>query len=187
MHQNIVKGWVKHLDFTILDILCLEIAFFTSYFFRNGFPSGGLSEQYQNMVWAIILVGLLAVFFMNSYEEIIRRGYMVELKQTLFHCAFVSVGLIVWMFIFKESSSYSRMVVLSMYPVSVCYMIVVRLTWKRVLRMRIRGKKEKRKVMIISTAARIEDKMCIRDRRRNGCADPCPGGKRCRKKPGQHP
>lgn len=157
MHQNIVKGWVKHLDFTILDILCLEVAFFTSYFFRNGFPKGGLSEQYQNMVWAIILVGLLAVFFMNSYEEIIRRGYMVELKQTLFHCAFVSVGLIVWMFIFKESSSYSRMVVLSMYPVSVCYMIVVRLTWKRILRMRIRGKKEKRKVMIISTEARIED------------------------------
>ena len=157
MHQNIVKNWVKHLDFTILDILCLEVAFLTSYFIRNGFPRGGFDEQYQNMVWAIIFVGLLAVFFLNSYEDIICRGYVIELKQTLFHCAFVSVGLIVWMFIFKESSSYSRMVVLSMYPVSVCYMIVVRLAWKRVLRIRIRGRKEKRKVMIISTSARIED------------------------------
>ncbi len=158
MHQNIVKNWVKHLDFTILDILCLEVAFLTSYFIRNGFPRGGFDEQYQNMVWAIIFVGLLAVFFLNSYEDIICRGYVIELKQTLFHCAFVSVGLIVWMFIFKESSSYSRMVVLSMYPVSVCYMIVVK-GWpgKESYVSGYVEEKEKRKVMIISTSARIED------------------------------
>lgn len=48
--------------------------------------------------------------FLNSYEGIIRRGYMVEIKRTLSHCGFVSLGLIVWMFSFKESSSYSRFV-----------------------------------------------------------------------------
>lgn len=107
MYQNIVKGWAKHLDFTILDIVCLEVAFFISYLIRNGFPEGGLSDQYQSMIWAIVFVSLLAVFFINSYENIIRRGYMAEIKQSILHCGFVTVGLIIWIFIFKESSSYS--------------------------------------------------------------------------------
>lgn len=157
MHQNIVKGWAKHLDFTILDTICLEAAFLICYILRNGFPSGGLADQYENMLWAIIFVNLLAVFFMNSYNDIIRRGYMVEIKQVILHCAFVTVGLIVWMFIFKESSSYSRIVVMSMYPLSVCVIIVERLFWKRILRIRIRGRKEKRKVLVLSTEARVED------------------------------
>ena len=157
MYQNIVKGWAKHIDFTILDIVCLEVAFFISYLIRNGYPSGGLSDQYQSMVWAIVLVSLLAVFFINSYENIIRRGYMAEIKQVIFHCGFVTIGLIIWMFIFKESSSYSRAIVLAMCPISMCFMIVERLIWKRIVRIRISGKKAKRKVLIISTSERIEN------------------------------
>lgn len=157
MYRNIIKGWSKHLDFIMIDIVCLEVAFFISYIIRNGFPISGFSQEYQNMVWAIVFVDVLAVFFLNSYDEIIRRGYVTEIKQVLFHCGGVTVGLIVWMFIFKESSTYSRMIVLSMYPISVCFMIVSRLCWKRIIRMRIQGKKELRKVLIISTEERIED------------------------------
>lgn len=157
MYRNIVKGWIAHIDFTILDILCLEIAFFISYTVRNGYPRYGFSEQYQSMIWAIIFVSLLAVFFENSYENIIHRGYIVEIKQTLLHCAFVTIGLIVWMFIFKESSSYSRTIVLTMYPGSVCLLIVERLCWKRISRMRIRGKSKLRKILVVSTAERIRD------------------------------
>ena len=157
MSQNFLRGWTKHLDFTVIDILCLEVAFFISYLVRNGFPKGGLSDQYQNMVWAIVFVSVLVVFFMNSYDNIIGRGYVTEIKQTLFHAGAVTVGLIVWMFIFKESSSYSRIIVMAMYPASVCLMIVARLFWKRIIRIRIRGKKVLRKVLIVSTDSRIED------------------------------
>lgn len=157
MNQNFLKGWTKHLDFTLIDILCLEMAFFISYTVRQGFPIHGLSEQYQNMGWAIIFVSILVVFFMNSYENIVSRGYVIEIKQCLCHAGAVTVGLIVWMFIFKESSTYSRIIVLSMYPVSICLMIIARLAWKRVIRIRIREKKELRKVLVVSTEERIED------------------------------
>lgn len=157
MYRNIVKGWIANIDFTILDILCLEIAFFISYTVRNGYPRGGFSEQYQSMIWAIIFVSLLAVFFENSYHKIIQRGNIAEIKQTLLHCAFVTIGLIVWMFIFKESSSYSRAIVLSMYPGGVCLMAVVRICWKRVSYMRIRKKRELRRVLVVSLANRIEN------------------------------
>lgn len=152
-----MRGWMKHIDFTLFDLVCLEAAFFLSYSYRNGFPKNGLSHQYENMVWAIIFVGLLAVFFLNTYTDIVKRGYIMEIKSTLLYCGFVSAGLIIWMFIFKESSSFSRMVVLSMYPVSVGFVTIERLAWKRVLRTLLREKEVLRKVIIISTEKRISD------------------------------
>lgn len=157
MHKNIFKGWTKHLDFIILDIICLEAAFFISYIVRNGYPTGGLSEQYQNMCWAIIFVDILSIFFLDSYSDIIRRGYIVEIKQVILHCFAVTVGLIVWMFAFKESSFYSRVIIFLMYSISVCFLIIVRLCWKRIIRLRIRGKKDLRKILVISTEARIKN------------------------------
>lgn len=157
MYRNIIKGWSKHLDFTIIDIICLEVAFFIAYIVRNGFPTGGFTQQYENLVWAIVFVDILAVFFLNGYDDIIQRGYVMEIKQVLLHCGGVTAGLIIWMFIFKESSTYSRIIVLCMCPIGACFMIVARLCWKRVIRIRIREKKEYRKVLIISTEKRIED------------------------------
>ena len=39
MFKEIVKGWTKHIDFMILDILCLEISFLIAYGIRNGFTN----------------------------------------------------------------------------------------------------------------------------------------------------
>ena len=157
MYQDIIKSWVKHLDFMILDVVSLEIAFFISYFIRNGSPGSGLSEQYENMIMAILLLSIMAAFFLSSYTGIIRRGYIKEIKQTLSHCGFVILGLIVWMFAFKESDSYSRIIVLSMYPISAFITLAARLFWKRIIRLRIRSRKKMRKFLIISTESRIED------------------------------
>ncbi len=157
MYQSIAKDKRRHIDFMIIDSLCLELAFLISYVIRNGFNRNGFTIQYRNMVWAIILANLLIIFLFNSYEGIVQRGYIEELKQVFIQCTFIMAVLIVWMFVFKESSSYSRIVVLSMYPMSICIMYAERLFWKRIVRMSIRGKKQLRRVMIISTEDWIED------------------------------
>lgn len=36
MYKKERKSWMKHLDFTILDIICLELAYALSYFMRFG-------------------------------------------------------------------------------------------------------------------------------------------------------
>lgn len=40
----------------------------------------------------VLLLHIVATFFMNSYEDVIRRGYLMELKKSLVHCAFVTIG-----------------------------------------------------------------------------------------------
>lgn len=158
MYKEIVKGWIKHLDFMLIDILSLEISFLIAYAVRNNIEGGiFLPEIYRTLAVMIIIMNICVVFFSNSYESIIRRGYLVELKKVMIHCMWIVVGLIVWMFAIKQSREYSRIVILSMYPISVCIMTAARLIWKRILRIRIRENKDSRKIMVVTTDERAKD------------------------------
>lgn len=156
MYKDIIKGWVKHLDFMLLDIFCLELSFIITYLLRQNIPENGMPKLYQNLMGMILVLDVCAVFFCNSYSEIIRRGYLVELKKTLIHCGFVELGIIVWMFFIKQSSEYSRAVIFAMYPVSVCLVLGGRLFWKRVIRLQRKYKKDRRKILIVTTKENAE-------------------------------
>ena len=131
MYREIVKGCIKHLDFMLIDILSLEISFLIAYAFRNNLHGNMfLPDIYRTMAVMIAIIDICIVFFSNSYESIIRRGYLVELKKVMIHCMWVVICIIVWMFATKQSNAYSRIVVLSMYPISVCIMSIFRMIWK---------------------------------------------------------
>ena len=36
MYRRKAKGWYKHIDFIILDIICLELSFLIAYVIRHG-------------------------------------------------------------------------------------------------------------------------------------------------------
>lgn len=155
MYRDALKGWIKHIDFLIIDIVCLEVSFLIVYTLRNDMRVAPLPQLYRDLVTVIILIDICTVFFRSSYKDIIRRGYLVELRETMLHCAFVTAGVIIWMFVIKQSADYSRIIVLGMYPVSVCICYFSRLAWKRMIRIRIREGKRLRKLMVISSAERI--------------------------------
>ena len=35
MYRKNANGWVKHIDFMILDMICLQLAFIMAYFIKN--------------------------------------------------------------------------------------------------------------------------------------------------------
>ena len=45
MYKKSPQGWLKHWDFILVDIICLQLAFVVAYFVRMGFgnPDGGIS------------------------------------------------------------------------------------------------------------------------------------------------
>ena len=160
--KEIVKGWTKHIDFMILDILCLEISFLIAYGMRNGFTDiFSMPRMYENMFLALIVLDICVVFFFNSYECIIKRGYLAEIRQVLIHNLWIVVGFIVGLFLVQQTSQYSRAIVLTMYPISVCLMLAARLAWKRVIRVERKRKKDLRNVFVITTSQRASS--VIRD------------------------
>jgi exopolysaccharide biosynthesis polyprenyl glycosylphosphotransferase len=157
MYKDGIKGWLKHLDFMILDIFSLELGFILAYLIREGVPEAGIPRIYINVMMMLIFIDICAVFFLNSYSNIIYRTYMEEIKKACTHCAIVVVGMIVWMFSSKISAVYSRTIVIGMYPICVLLMIGTRLVWKRLVRIRIQKNKAARKVLLITTDEYVEE------------------------------
>ena len=76
MYREVIKGWFKHLDFMILDAVILEFSLLITYFSRHGFDTG-ITREYKNVMLMVIVLHIVATFFMNSYNGVIRRGYLV--------------------------------------------------------------------------------------------------------------
>lgn len=158
MFKEIAKGWTKHLDFMVLDIICLEISFLIAYVLRNGMAvHSRMPGIYGDLMLVLVVIDICVVFFLNSYEEIVRRGYLIEIRQILVHDGWIMIALIVWMFLIGQSNQYSRLIVIMMYPISVMLMVVVRLVWKRFVRIHIQKQKGLRKVLVVTTDSRAKD------------------------------
>ena len=69
MYKKENKSWAKHLDFTLLDIACLQLAFLLSYFLRLGISLPYRNEQYQRTVLQISLR------FKNYGDMVIKSPY----------------------------------------------------------------------------------------------------------------
>lgn len=105
----------------------------------------------------IVCIDICVVFFCNSYQDIIRRGYLIELKKTIVHCAAVCVGIIIWMFMFKNTEDYSRIVIGLTGLLSICVVFTARIIWKKILRIRISYNQELRKILVITESERAEE------------------------------
>ncbi len=157
MYKDVIKGWMKHADFMLIDIACLELSFLIAYVLRQGFPDHGISKLYQILMGMIIIADICTVFFCDSYSNIIFRGYLIELKQVMIHCAWVVVSIIVYFFFSKQSSDYSRIIMILMYPISVCIMITARLAWKSALRIKRRNDMDLRRIMVVTTQSQVDE------------------------------
>ena len=47
MYRKKGRGWTKHIDFMLIDIACIVIAFFISYVIRFGFNNPYVDKDYR--------------------------------------------------------------------------------------------------------------------------------------------
>ena len=156
MYRRGKSGWFKHLDFMMLDMLCLELALMMAYMIRNGFVRPFDDDRYARLGVVILLLHVCVVFFFDSYKSIVKRGYLIEIKAVLKHNTLILCAVFVFLFATKQSAVYSRLILTLMWEISFCFMIVARLAWKRVVRKWIRKDKRKRSVLVVADSDRIE-------------------------------
>ena len=109
MYKRRRQRWMKHLDFIILDALALQIAFILSYSIYNGevgLPY--LSETYRTIgIFLFLLDAFLAISF-DNFHNVLDRGMLVELSQTVKLALMDYAGLATVLFAMKMSGAYSR-------------------------------------------------------------------------------
>ena len=100
MYRKNANGWLKHIDFIILDMICLQIAFVVAYFIKNGNIHLYNNFLYRNMAIIIELADLMVLLIFGTLKGVLKRGYYQEFVniKTWVYC------LLIVCFIFVYSS-----------------------------------------------------------------------------------
>ena len=108
MYRKISQGWLKHLDFIVLDLLCLHVAFVFAYIVRHGLHNPYAIEDYRIIAIIYTLTDLLLIIFFNTMKDVLKRGLRREFTMTLIHTLLLAVIVSFYLFSVQNGDSYSR-------------------------------------------------------------------------------
>ena len=153
MYKKENNSWLKHIDFVILDILCLQLAFILAYEIcvAKGIPY--LNPLYENMAFVLVIFQLLVSFFGESFSGVLRRGFLIEMKCMIEHEICVMLLAVLYLFMSQQGVMYSRGAFTIMCTLYFFIAYAARIGWKKVIRSRKFAEGEKRSILIITTDA----------------------------------
>lgn len=108
MYRKNKNNWVKHLDFMILDLICLQVAFFLAYTLRHRTVNLYTNYIYANLSIVLILIDVCLLIFLNTLKNVLKRGYLVEFIATIKHVAIVGLVAVLYLFSVKDAGNFSR-------------------------------------------------------------------------------
>ena len=155
MYRKNNNSWIKHWDFEILDVLCLELAFFFSYGIRHMETWPVIPPMYLRLSILLVIFDFITVFFLRSYKNILQRNRWQELVEVIKHVSFVELILLLYEYVTKEADVLSRTVFLLSWGIAVVCSWIVRIAWKDVIRRRMQQQRHKSNMLIISDSEHI--------------------------------
>lgn len=156
MYKQNHKGWSKHFDFFILDIMLLEVAFFLSYGIRHDWIFHYNMAYYRRMGVLMVLVSICIGLIRESYHGVLRREGIEELKDTVIHISITEITIIAITFFMKDIY-YSREVFLLFWVFGIALCFIGRSILKYVIHRQMILNREKRQVLIVTTTQLAEE------------------------------
>ena len=155
MYRKNGKGWLKHWDFILIDIICIEVAFFASFVIRHIYGDVVNPDLYMQSGVLLLVFDLIAMLVNNSYSGIIQRTKWPELLVTIKHVTITNLLLLLYEYIMKETELFSRTVFLLSWGCSVVLCWCSRLVWKKILRNYFCSEENQANMLVISTTDHI--------------------------------
>ena len=130
MYRRNERGWFKHLDFLMVDLVALELSFAVAVLLRFGFAGPADASLYGKVAVLLVIIHCCVVFFDESYHGILRRGYLIEAKATVKHVVLV-VGLLLLYLYLTKQTELARMFFLYFVITSLVLIWVFRCLYKK--------------------------------------------------------
>ena len=146
------KSWLKHLDFTILDIVCLEASLVIAYLLRFGWYMPYAREPYERLAVIVVLIDICVVFFFEPYNGILRRGHFQEANACITFCTIIFAGVLAYEVATKQTEIYSRKVIYAYWLISMALVFTERFVVKHIIRQRMRNEKNLSVMILLTTA-----------------------------------
>ena len=149
MYRKKAGGWLKHLDFIVLDLLCIQAAFLLAYAVRMGPTSPYRDEAYKEIGIIVLLAEVAVVLLTGAFSGILRRGRYEEFGATIRQACLVEAVVITGLFTTQTSADYSRFVIYLTGVLYVCMSYFLRVLWKAFL-IRRRAVTDQRSLLLVT-------------------------------------
>ena len=134
MYKREYEGWMKHMDFILIDMLCLQLAFCLAYVIRNHDINPYTVLVYRNIALYIELVDVIVIFSIGTLKGVLRRGHYKEFLITVKHTVVVEALALLYLFVFQRSEDFSRSVMLYLTLLYPLFSYFTRELWKAFLK-----------------------------------------------------
>lgn len=142
MYKKKTEGWFKHYDFILLDMFCLQMAFWLAYVLRNPGMSPYSSILYRNAALFIEMADIIVLFSMGILKGIVRRGHYKEFIAIIQQTSILGGLTLTYLYFFQKSEEYSRIVFGLTVLFYMFFNYVGRMLRKFVLRKKLMDKEE---------------------------------------------
>ena len=151
MYKKSSTGWLKHLDFMILDIICLQLAFIMGFFLRHHSLNPYGNTIYRNEAIVFALIQVMIMFFDDSFKNVMKRGYLAEIGKTVKNMIYIIVLGVFYLFLIREGDQFSRATIILTGVIYGSISYLMRVGWKMFLKKRGSGEHSGRSLLIITT------------------------------------
>lgn len=151
MHTELRYGRWKYLSFLLLDIGCLVLANFLSFYIYLGSRDirYNFGDHYSVLI-AMVVIDIIVTFVFSTLRRVLRWRKRRELYESARHVFFCFIILSVLLFLTKSGPDYSRAVVVLAYGFDYVFIGLGRTAWRYILS-RARRKPEKPAVLLMTT------------------------------------
>ena len=156
MYRKSPQGWLKHWDFILLDLVCLQTAFIIAYLFGNGIENPYNSFLYRSEALFFVLCQIAVTFFSQPYQGILKRGLYSELTKTVKHVIIVMLLSVMFLFMTQQSSLYSRSTLFITAALYMALAYALRVTRKWYILQRT-DSAEKRSMVLVAASYEVEE------------------------------
>lgn len=122
------------MDFILIDMLCLQLAFWLAYVIRNHDINPYTVLVYRNITLYIELIDVIVIFSIGTLKGVLRRGHYKEFLITVKHTVVVEALAFLYLFVFQRSEDFSRSVMLYLTLLYPLFSYFTRELWKGFLK-----------------------------------------------------
>lgn len=139
MYRKDSESWLKHIDFILLDMICLQLAYILAY----GISGYGFNPYakllYRGMAVYLELADLVVVFAYGTMKNALKRGHYRNFIITINHAITVGALAILYLFMTQQGAMFSRLTLILTIPIYAIITYTVRELWKANLKRRVKS------------------------------------------------
>lgn len=151
MYRKNANGWLKHIDFIILDMICLQIAFVMAYFIKNGNIHLYNDYLYRNMAIILEAADLMVILIFGTLKGVLKRGHYQEFVKTFKHALIVCFLAVLYLFTVQKGVFFSRVILFLTIGIYFILTYIVRELWKGYIKKGVNSGK-RRKLLIVTSS-----------------------------------